>query len=216
MACSSAVLWSRAIPEAIRPIYTSTRVCSSITLTRERRSSPALEKSLGANHFVPFNLSVLFPSMTTFHVKLCYSVSYICFVFLSFLRGRLHLENEDGPGFQYGRFHGLPDFFSILAATKKTSVKEANFWGSMVFLGAGLAFLLTTLMVSAQLATPPELIAITSGLMLCVRSLGASSGLAIFNAIFSHGITQNLVAICPFHLHVRLGHQHSRPISPKP
>lgn len=147
--------------------------------------------ALGANYFVPFHLSVLFPTMSTFRVTLCYSVSYICFVIFSFSVGAYIWKTKTVRAPSMAGFLGFLLFF-ILAATAKTSTSQANFWGYMVFLGAGLAFLLTTLMVSAQLATPAELIAITSGLMLCVRSLGASTGLAVFNAIFNHGITQNM------------------------
>ncbi|KAK0609584.1 hypothetical protein B0T17DRAFT_621628 [Bombardia bombarda] len=40
----------------------------------------------------------------------------------------------------------------------------------------------------AQLSTPPELIAITSGLIIGVRSLGGSVGLAIYNALFTKAV----------------------------
>ena len=89
-------------------------------------------------------------------------------------------------------FLGLILFF-ILAATSTTRTPQANFWGYMVLLGGGLGFLLTTLVVAAQFSTPPELIATTSGLVLAIRSLGGSTGLVIYEAVFSHGVSQNLV-----------------------
>jgi hypothetical protein len=82
--------------------------------------------------------------------------------------------------------------FFILAATSSENTREANFWGFMIFLGGGLGLLLTTLVVAAQLSTPPKLIAITSGLVLSVRSLGASTGLVIYQAVFSHSLSTNL------------------------
>lgn len=52
-------------------------------------------------------------------------------------------------------------------------------WGYPVLLGIGLGWGLTYLVTAAQLSAPPELIAITSGILLSIRSLGGSIGLAI-------------------------------------
>ena len=48
-----------------------------------------------------------------------------------------------------------------------------------MLLGLGVGFSLTCLVTIVQLSTPPPLIAITSGLIISVRSLGGSVGLAI-------------------------------------
>lgn len=52
-------------------------------------------------------------------------------------------------------------------------------WGYPVLLGIGLGACLIALLTVAQLSTPPELISTASGLMIGVRSLGGSIGLAI-------------------------------------
>ena len=52
-------------------------------------------------------------------------------------------------------------------------------WAYPIFLGIGLGFSLTLLVTAAQLSAPPDLIAITSGLLLAVRSLGGSIGIGI-------------------------------------
>lgn len=52
-------------------------------------------------------------------------------------------------------------------------------WGYPVFLGIGLGWSLTYLTAVAQLSTPPHLIAITSGILLAIRSFGGAIGLAI-------------------------------------
>ncbi|UNI21280.1 hypothetical protein JDV02_007282 [Purpureocillium takamizusanense] len=57
-------------------------------------------------------------------------------------------------------------------------------WGYAVPLGIGLGMSITTLVTIAQLSTPPGLIALASGLMISVRSIGATCGIAIYNAIF--------------------------------
>lgn len=56
---------------------------------------------------------------------------------------------------------------------------SAAVWGYPVFLGIGLGWSLTYLVTAAQLSAPPHLIAITSGIMLAVRSFGGPVALAI-------------------------------------
>ena len=69
---------------------------------------------------------------------------------------------------------------------------KTNIWGYPVFLGVGLGMCLSSLLAVGQLSTPPELIATASGLMISVRSLGGAVGLAIYNAVFNHGVSANL------------------------
>ena len=82
--------------------------------------------------------------------------------------------------------------FNILLAVVKYTTPESNTWGYPVFLGIGLGICLTALITTAQFSTPPDLIAITSGLMISMRSLGGSVGLAIYTAIFTHSLGSNL------------------------
>lgn len=63
--------------------------------------------------------------------------------------------------------------------TSATTGSTTAVWIYPIFLGVGLGMSLTCLITIAQLSTPPALIAITSGLIISVRSLGASIGLAI-------------------------------------
>ncbi len=62
--------------------------------------------------------------------------------------------------------------------------------GFAVFLGVGLGSALNTVIVTAQLSTPPELIALASGLMIGMRSTGGTVGLSIFEAILSSKLTE--------------------------
>ncbi|KAK6429681.1 hypothetical protein LTR95_014171 [Oleoguttula sp. CCFEE 5521] len=84
--------------------------------------------------------------------------------------------------------------FNALMATIRTTTPETHLWGYAVFLGAGLGICLTTLITAAQFATPPSLIAITSGLMIGVRSLGGVIGLAIYGAIFNAALSSNIAS----------------------
>lgn len=74
-------------------------------------------------------------------------------------------------------------FFAGMATTNRTTNMQT--WGYPVLLGFALGMTLTTLVTVAQLSTPPQLIAIASGLIISVRSLGATIGIAIYNAIFT-------------------------------
>jgi hypothetical protein len=82
--------------------------------------------------------------------------------------------------------------FNILMANIHVQTSGNNIWGYPVFLGVGLGMCLSPLLAVAQLSTPPHLIATASGLMISVRSLGGAVGLAIYEAVFNHGITTNL------------------------
>jgi MFS family permease len=68
-------------------------------------------------------------------------------------------------------------FFVGMATTTPGSGKPVWFYG--ILLGTALGMTLTTLVVVAQLSTPPELISVTSGLIISTRSLGGTVGLAI-------------------------------------
>ncbi|OBT51158.1 hypothetical protein VE04_07968 [Pseudogymnoascus sp. 24MN13] len=81
--------------------------------------------------------------------------------------------------------------FFILMATAGPSSGD-HVWGYPVFLGIGLGTCLCTLVTVAQLSTPRELIATTSGLMISVRSFGGSIGLAIYHAILVGKLNTNL------------------------
>ncbi|KAE9363866.1 MFS general substrate transporter [Stipitochalara longipes BDJ] len=65
-------------------------------------------------------------------------------------------------------------------------------WVYPAILGLGIGWSLTCLVTVAQLSTPPSLIAITTGLLIAVRSLGGSIGLAIFTAIFNTALAKKL------------------------
>lgn len=82
--------------------------------------------------------------------------------------------------------------FYVLMATVTPSTPRNVFWGYPMFVGIGIGSILPTSMVSAQLSTPLELISITSGLMLTVRSLGGVIGLAINDAIYNHALDTNI------------------------
>ncbi|KAG9246622.1 major facilitator superfamily domain-containing protein [Calycina marina] len=73
-------------------------------------------------------------------------------------------------------------FFVCMATTTKDS--STAVWGYPILLGWALGMTLVTLVTIAQLSVPPELITISSGLLISVRSLGGTIGIAIYNSVF--------------------------------
>lgn len=83
--------------------------------------------------------------------------------------------------------------FNILMATVRPSIPADVFWGYPIFAGVGLGAILPISMAAVQLSTPPELISITSGLTLSVRSLGAVVGIPVNTAVFSGTLSRQIV-----------------------
>ncbi|KAK5954684.1 hypothetical protein OHC33_004408 [Knufia fluminis] len=81
-------------------------------------------------------------------------------------------------------------FYALMATSKLSS--GTAMWGYPVFLGIGLGWSLTYLVTAAQLNAPPHLIAITSGILLAIRSFGGSVALAIYTAIFNSSLSKHL------------------------
>lgn len=81
-------------------------------------------------------------------------------------------------------------FSGAMIGVDEGSSKEM--WGLAVILGWGLGTVLTSLVTAAQFGTPPELISLSVGALLCVRTFGASISLPINNAIFNSQIQKNL------------------------
>ncbi|KAJ9604707.1 hypothetical protein H2200_010821 [Cladophialophora chaetospira] len=82
-------------------------------------------------------------------------------------------------------------FFICLAATYNSNPK-GGFWAFGVICGFGTGIILPLTMVAAQLATTPELISSASSLVIAVRSLGGTVGLAINNAIFNSALSTEI------------------------
>lgn len=68
-------------------------------------------------------------------------------------------------------------FFACMATTDQGSATHV--WGFPVLLGSALGMTLIALVTVAQLSTPPELISVASGLLISIRSLGGTIGIAI-------------------------------------
>lgn len=148
---------------------------------------------MAANVYFSYAVAVLHgDTMGPFDQTLCLMVAFVAFWVAAVVAAYwIYLTKEI-------RIPGVTTFvmfliFFIVMSTISPSTPKANFWGYSLFYGTGMGLCLTTFVTAAQFAAPPELIAVTSGLTLSIRALGGGLGLAIFNAIFAHGLSSNLV-----------------------
>jgi hypothetical protein len=84
-------------------------------------------------------------------------------------------------------------FFAAMASTNRTT--NTLVWGFPILMGLALGMTLTTLVTVAQLSTPPELISTASGLIISVRSLGGTVGIAIYSAIYAEQMNHSAANI---------------------
>jgi hypothetical protein len=81
--------------------------------------------------------------------------------------------------------------FCAAMASVNPSMRR-NALGYSPFFGIALGTALNAIVTVAQLSSPPDLIAITTGLMISTRSVGGTVGLAVFSAVFSGTLNREL------------------------
>ncbi|ORY58183.1 major facilitator superfamily domain-containing protein [Pseudomassariella vexata] len=142
-----------------------------------------------ANNYFAFEVGVLYET-DSLRIGLRYAVNMAVYGVSAVLAGLYCSTTKHTRWPTVAAFMSMIIFFVLMAtATPQTSNPV---WGYPVFLGMGLGVCLCALVTVAQLSTPKELIAITSGLMIGMRSLGGSVGLAIYNAIFNGELSSHL------------------------
>ncbi|KAJ2897395.1 PEP5 [Zalerion maritima] len=147
-----------------------------------------------ANNYFAFQVSVLYETDALI-TGLRYGINMIVYAVAAVLAGFYCSMTKNVKWPTVVAFVSMIIFF-VLMATSNPSTSD-QVWGYPVFLGIGLGVCLCSLVTIAQLSTPPELIAITSGLMIGMRSLGGSIGLAIYNAIFVEKLTSSISSKIP-------------------
>lgn len=141
-----------------------------------------------ANNYFAFEVSVLFET-DTLRTGLRYGINFITYAIFSVLAGIYCSTTKKIRLPTVLAFISII-IFNICMATA-TPASSSAVWGFPVFLGMGLGVCLCALVTAAQLSTPPELISITSGLMISMRSFGGSVGLAICKS-FVHCVNYNV------------------------
>lgn len=143
--------------------------------------------------FFPYALSVLQAgNLSTYRQYLCQMVGFCAFGLACFLSGLYIYKTKSVRVTGVGTFVMFVIFMAVMASANENT-PSTHYWGYILFFGTGLGMALVTFFTAAQLATPPELIATTTGICTGVRSFGGSVGLSIINAIFASGLKENLV-----------------------
>nr|OQO27324.1 hypothetical protein B0A51_04215 [Rachicladosporium sp. CCFEE 5018] len=145
-----------------------------------------------ANNYFAFEVGTLY-THDALRVGLHYSITFYCLIFFALLAA-VYCSAVKAVRLPTCAAFTMFALFNALMATIRTTTPEANLWGYAIFLGAALGVCLTSLVTAAQFATPPALIAITSGLMIGMRSLGGVVGLAIYGAIFNAALSSNIAS----------------------
>ncbi|KAL4725836.1 hypothetical protein ACLX1H_006510 [Fusarium chlamydosporum] len=143
-----------------------------------------------ANDYFAFEVGILFPEdslITGAH----YSVAFAALGISAILSGFWCSREKAVRAPTIAAFSSFV-LFNISMATISEDTTANQMWAFPIFLGFGLGMCLPALVTAAHFATPQELVAITSGLMISLRSLGGSIGLAVYNVVFHHGFSSSL------------------------
>ncbi len=143
-----------------------------------------------ANNYFAFQVSVLYEADTIL-VATRYSIMLISAAVGAILTGWYCAVARRVRWATVLAFLIFVAFFVCMATSNLQS--NTLVWGYPVLLGFALGMTLTTLVTAAQLSTPPELISIASGLIIGIRSLGGTIGIAICK---SSGILNIHIRVC--------------------
>jgi MFS family permease len=139
-----------------------------------------------ANTYFAFQVSVLYEHDALI-VGTRYSIMLISLMIASVLTGWYCAATRQVRWITVVAFVLFIVFFACMATTNRDT--DLPVWGYPVILGFALGMTLTTLITAGQLSTPPELIAVASGLIISMRSLGGTVGIAIYNALFTSAMS---------------------------
>ncbi|RDW81826.1 MFS general substrate transporter-22 [Coleophoma cylindrospora] len=134
-----------------------------------------------ATIYFPFQVSVLYET-DFLMVSVRFSIAYITTLAASLFTGLYCDMTKKVRWVTFTAFVIFVAFFICMATTNKDS--SLSVWGYPVLMGWALGMTLVTLITAAQLSIRAELISIASGLIISVRSLGATIGIAIYNSVF--------------------------------
>jgi MFS family permease len=129
-----------------------------------------------ANGYVAFQVSVLYETDSLI-VGVRFAIAFIATTFAALCTGLYCAITKKVRGATFVAFVIFTVFYICMATTNKDSSREV--WGYPILMGWALGMTLITLITVAQLSTPPELISIASGLIISMRSLGGTIGIAI-------------------------------------
>lgn len=140
-----------------------------------------------ANIYFAFQVSVLYETDFLL-VTTRFSIAFIATMFASIATGLYCAYTKKVRWLTFVAFCIFIAFFVGMSATNKDT--STPVWGLPVLLGWALGMTLITLITAAQLSIPAELISVATGLIISVRSLGGTIGIAIYNSVFTAAMTK--------------------------
>lgn len=139
-----------------------------------------------ANTYFAFEVNVLYKKDFLL-VTTRFAVGFMATVAASFVTGMYCAKTKKVRWATFVAFLVFIAFFAAMSSTTKDTSQLT--WGLPVLMGWGLGMTLVALITAAQLCVPHELITVASGLLIIVRSLGGTIGIAIYQAIFSSALS---------------------------
>ncbi|KAI3391206.1 hypothetical protein diail_7756 [Diaporthe ilicicola] len=134
-----------------------------------------------ANQYFAYQVNVLY-STDTLIVGLNFGIVFLTYIPASMAVGLYCTKTKKVRWITVCAFLIFVIFFACMSTTNAHTRNEV--WGFPVLMGTGLSMTLIALVAAGQLSVPPELIAVASGIMISMRSLGGTIGIAIYNAVF--------------------------------
>ena len=142
-----------------------------------------------SNNYFGYEVSVLY-DQDQFHAGLWYTVAWWSCLVSAWVAG-LYCSKTKTVRLTVVLAMAAWTLFNALMATLTPSTRS-HILGYAPFMGIGFGAALNILVVVAQLSTPPELISITTGLLLATRGFGGTVGLSIYTAIFTGTLSHEL------------------------
>ena len=128
-----------------------------------------------ANSYFVFQISVLYEPDSLL-AGLRYTIMFLVAGLGAAFAGYLCAHTRQTRWLTVSAFMLFIVFFVCMVLTDRTTNRPV--WGYPVIMGVALGITLTTLVTTAQISTPPRLIALASGLMLSSRAIDGAVGLA--------------------------------------
>lgn len=134
-----------------------------------------------ANIYFAFQVSVLYETDFLL-VTTRFSIAFVACIVGSVITGFYCAKTKKVRWMTFSAFCIFVAFFIGMSATTKDTSDAV--WGLPILMGLGLGMTLITLITAAQLSIPVELVSVATGLIISIRSLGGTIGIAIYNAVF--------------------------------
>lgn len=144
------------------------------------------------NTYFAFQISVLYETDAVI-ISTHYALVFLVSIVVSVLTGLYISIARELRWITVLAFLIFTSFFGAMASTDRSS--GTLVWGLPVLLGVALGITLNSLVTVAQLSTPPQLISTATGLLISVRSLGGTVGIAIYQALYVNELNKAPVNI---------------------